>query len=97
MPKVVLLPFFARALFIFIFCLCTAVTFMYLAKGQLINYVFLWCVDVAAEKTQQALLKGVEGFDTNNLKPTETQEKVVLPDNEGEFGNFWGKMAMNIF
>jgi len=38
--------------------------------------------DVAAEKTQQAILKGVEGFDTNNLKHTETQEKVVLPDKE---------------
>jgi len=38
--------------------------------------------DVAAEKTQQALLQGVEGFDTNKLKPTDTQEKVVLPSQQ---------------
>lgn len=34
------------------------------------------------KKTQQAILKGVEDFDTANLKHTETQEKMVLPDNE---------------
>lgn len=39
--------------------------------------------DLQAEKTQQAVLKGVESFDTNKLKPTETQEKIVLPDKEG--------------
>jgi len=38
--------------------------------------------DVAAEKTQVALLKGVEDFDQNNLKHTKTQEKIVLPDAE---------------
>jgi len=42
------------------------------------------CLDVAAEKTQQAILKGVEGFNQNNLKHTETQEKIVLPDKEGK-------------
>lgn len=36
-----------------------------------------------AEKTQQAILKGVEDFDTNKLKHTETQEKIILPDKEG--------------
>lgn len=40
-------------------------------------------LDVAAEKTQQALLKGVEGFDATNLKHTETQEKIVLPNKQG--------------
>jgi hypothetical protein len=35
-----------------------------------------------AEKTQQAILKGVEDFDTNKLKHTETQEKIILPDKE---------------
>jgi hypothetical protein len=44
-------------------------------------------LDVAAEKTQQAILKGVEGFNQNNLKPTETQEKIVLPDKEGLIDN----------
>jgi len=39
---------------------------------------------VQAEKTQQAVLKGVETFDTKALKHTETQEKIILPDQEGD-------------
>jgi len=39
--------------------------------------------EMATEKAQQAVLKGVEGFDPASLKPTETQEKVVLPGAAG--------------
>jgi len=50
-----------------------------------INLLF---VDVAAEKTQNAitsaLIEGVGGFDTGKLKHTETQEKNPLPDVSGE-------------
>jgi hypothetical protein len=45
---------------------------------------FIWsCTDVATEKTQKALLQGVEAFDTGKLKHTETQEKNLLPDKDG--------------
>lgn len=40
--------------------------------------------DVATEKTQKALLDGVEAFDPSKLKHTETQEKNPLPDKDGE-------------
>ena len=43
-------------------------------------YLFL---DVAAEKTQQTLIAGIEKFDTASLKHTETQEKNPLPDKDG--------------
>uniref|UniRef100_A0A1B6KZA1 Thymosin beta n=1 Tax=Graphocephala atropunctata TaxID=36148 RepID=A0A1B6KZA1_9HEMI len=36
--------------------------------------------DVAAEKTQKALIDDVEGFDTGKLKHAKTQEKNPLPD-----------------
>ena len=39
--------------------------------------------EVATEKAQQAVFKGVECFDPANLKHAETQEKIVLPDKEG--------------
>lgn len=39
--------------------------------------------DVAAEKTQQTLIAGIEKFDTASLKHTETQEKNPLPDKDG--------------
>nr|CAH7714335.1 unnamed protein product [Callosobruchus chinensis] len=38
--------------------------------------------DVAAEKTEKALIAGIEHFDTSKLKHTETQEKNPLPDKE---------------
>ena len=41
-------------------------------------------VELATEKAQQAVLKGVEDFDPSVLKHAETQEKVVLPDAEGD-------------
>lgn len=41
--------------------------------------------DVATEKTQKALLQGVEAFDTGKLKHTETHEKNPLPDKDGGF------------
>lgn len=40
--------------------------------------------DVAAEKTEKALIDGIEQFDTTKLKHTETQEKNPLPDKEGK-------------
>jgi len=40
--------------------------------------------DVAAEKTQQTLIAGIEKFDTASLKHTETQEKNPLPDKDGK-------------
>jgi Thymosin beta-4 family len=45
--------------------------------------LLFWCKDVAQERTQQALIKGVEDFDTKKLKHTNTVEKIVLPDKEG--------------
>lgn len=39
--------------------------------------------DVAAEKTEKALIEGIEHFQKNKLKHTETQEKNSLPDKEG--------------
>lgn len=41
--------------------------------------------DVAAEKTQQTLIAGIEKFDTASLKHTETQEKNPLPDKDGMY------------
>jgi len=38
--------------------------------------------DIDAEKGQQALRKGIEGFDAAGLKKTETQEKNPLPTKE---------------
>lgn len=40
--------------------------------------------DVAAEKTQQTLIAGIEKFDTALLKHTKTEEKNPLPDKESE-------------
>lgn len=39
---------------------------------------------VQQEKQQQNLLHGVESFDKSALKHTDTQEKGVLPDPEGD-------------
>ena len=39
---------------------------------------------VQQEKAQQNLLQGVHSFDKAALKRTDTKEKVVLPDTEGE-------------
>lgn len=39
--------------------------------------------DVATEKTHKALVEGVEAFDSSKLKHTETQEKNLLPDKDG--------------
>lgn len=40
--------------------------------------------DLAAEKTEKALIAGIEHFDTSKLKHTETQEKNPLPNKEGK-------------
>lgn len=44
--------------------------------------------DVAAEKTQQTLMSGIETFDPSSLKHTETQEKNLLPDMDGTVSYF---------
>ena len=44
--------------------------------------------DVAAEKTQQTLMSGIETFDPSSLKHTETQEKIFLPDMDGTVSRF---------
>lgn len=49
--------------------------------------IFLFLAELATEKAQQAVLKGVEDFDPSVLKHAETQEKVVLPDAEGILKN----------
>ena len=36
------------------------------------------------EKTHQNLLQGVESYDKTALKPTDTVEKIILPDPEGD-------------
>ena len=51
--------------------------------GQLMYAIDSIGAEMATEKAQQAVLKGVEGFDPASLKPTETQEKVVLPGAAG--------------
>jgi hypothetical protein len=39
-------------------------------------------LDVAAEKTEKALIAGIEHFDQSKLKHTETQEKNPLPNKD---------------
>jgi hypothetical protein len=51
----------------------------------LLNKCIWFCTDVATEKSQKALLQGVEAFDTGKLKHTETQEKNLLPDKDGGY------------
>lgn len=48
-----------------------------------LNKEFILPPDVAAEKTQQTLIAGIEAFDPAKLKHTETQEKYHLPDKDG--------------
>lgn len=48
----------------------------------------LCLLDVAAEKTQQTLMSGIEKFDPSSLKHTETQEKNLLPDKDGTVSYF---------
>jgi hypothetical protein len=43
--------------------------------------------DIECEKQHLNFVTGVETFDKNKLKPTVTQEKVVLPDKEGIYYN----------
>jgi hypothetical protein len=40
--------------------------------------------DIESEKQHFSLVQGVEGFDKNKLKPTVTQEKLILPDKDGK-------------
>jgi hypothetical protein len=52
-------------------------------------------LDVAAEKTEKALIAGIEHFDQSKLKHTETQEKNPLPNKDGELSMLTGKSNFN--
>lgn len=56
----------------------------------------LLCMTVVLqERTHQTLLNGVEHFDKATMKHTETSEKVVLPDKDGEYILInWGKFGI---
>lgn len=41
-------------------------------------------VDVAQERTHNALIAGVENFKPSSLKRTDTKEKIVLPNAQGK-------------
>lgn len=41
---------------------------------------FFYDLDIETEKMHFNLVNGVESFDKNKLKPTVTQEKIILPD-----------------
>lgn len=47
-------------------------------------------------KVDETLKSQLEGFSTNRLSHTETQEKVVLPSAEGELNSFY-KNYINYF
>lgn len=51
-------------------------------------WLYFLSIDVAAEKTQKALIEDVEGFDTGKLKHTKTEEKNPLPDKDGNFSYY---------
>ena len=39
--------------------------------------------DIETEKSRQVILESVENYDKTSLKPTDTQEKILLPAKEG--------------
>ena len=47
------------------------------------NYVRMCVLDVQQEKQHNQLIQSVEGFNTEVLRKTETVEKGVLPNAEG--------------
>jgi len=52
---------------------------------------YLWLyTDVAQEKTHNALIAGVENFNCSLLKRTDTKEKIVLPNAQGNGGQQQG-------
>lgn len=60
-------------------------TRLFVKKARLTYFLFVnLSTELATEKAQQAVLKGVEHFDPSQLKHAETQEKIVLPDAEGK-------------
>ena len=46
--------------------------------------IYNFFTDIDAEKGQQALRAGIENFNTEKLKKTETLEKNPLPTKEGK-------------
>lgn len=52
--------------------------------------------DIDAEKGQQALRQGIEGFNPSALKKTETHEKNVLPTKESKCISMISKPFPNI-
>lgn len=51
---------------------------------QFIIIIICLNVDVAQERTHNALIAGVENFQPSSLKRTDTKEKIVLPNAEGK-------------
>ena len=45
--------------------------------------VLLYYTDIESEKKHNVLLERLDSYDKSALKPTETQEKIVLPTSEG--------------
>lgn len=69
--------------------LVSTVTIPFIVFSHMFHIPFfnldLRLTDVAAEKTQQTLMSGIETFDPSSLKHTETQEKIFLPDMDGQY------------
>lgn len=42
-------------------------------------------LDVAQERTHNALIAGVENFNSSSLKRTNTKEKIILPNAQGKY------------
>lgn len=61
--------------------------FFFTPLHMLLKILALACyyVDVALERTHNALIAGVENFQPSSLKRTDTKEKIVLPNAEGNF------------
>lgn len=52
--------------------------------SKLCTQMFSMYADVAQEKTHNALIAGVENFNSSLLKRTDTKEKIVLPNAQGK-------------
>lgn len=79
-----MLTAYHRCLFVLKNNATKSLTFVLPTKMMTNSAIFAFLVEVASEKAQQAVLKGVEGFDPSKLKHAETQEKVILPGAEGK-------------
>lgn len=51
-------------------------------------FIIIFIPDVKQERTHNALMNGVETFQTSTLKRTNTKEKIVLPNAQGKLCGF---------